>query len=1210
MGCLCGCGADNQHCYLPNRSPSPNTLFENIYAPTFAESLESSLRRVITKSEPSKRVWWRKTYGGDAQDKSSPQFEKRYPLQGGRSHSPALSSDSERLQELNEMDYDSSIMTRKLSNSSQQYCSGLYSPPLDSCPKERPREDPSQISIRKAQASRFRALRDTFRRRAGFDVPTPPNVQNTSLETQIKRPYLEFPPKLFDYPPPSMQPGPVPESAKEFEQPSNNQACDPPKLQYQHYYDVPVQPAHLLAFQPSPPEHQQKYSTERNRTEFPKPQSPTSQASISQGPRKEEMQGSHMRKIEDEQCQPKSDHMACACGFDTHDHLHNHPNRPPSPNTLLEGSWTPESVDMLVARFEAVPSRYEPSKRVHWRQTYGGEAQDTIPRQHKWGEPTKFSDETRGQGIPISRLPTPHLNETEAEVKQDPLCDSKDSISLRLGGSVIRSLSKPPRIKASEGREAQKRPSPNNEEDLRIPLPPAKRVMHNSSSGLQENFTGTSLHSVFDLDQPFSDFSVKLNHSKPFQPDQGELGSRSAPIYVQRDQPKTPSPVKHSHILCSTSQASQKLNWTRDDIRRSVRRKAKESDPTDRLKEQAAISRAPLPNACLCGCGGDAMHCLLPNRPPSPNTFYENFWAPNFTPMLSARLEGVRNKLEPSKRIWWREEFGGCAPDREPSDSEIRGVSYDDLGDVLRTSPPAFSDDTYTFGSMNEDRNQTPGKRQHSTSPHKTPTARPKLRSPKSPTHYVPDRLSPLNIPDFSKRRPVRHKRKELTAEEDEQLLQSALRKLEASRLRLRRHGIPLERGIFAGEKSQSSLPSHHIKEVPSSIQAEKLTDAAEDILQMDHPVYGKIEAMKLRSLRHGTAIYQHEDSAAEGSPSISHGDHVEEGLSDTRVMVDHVEDMLSDTQVTADNPPTEKRQQWRQYLSQKIEAMKLRRNRRQGATIYRNDDTAIKNSPSTSHGNHEEEVPSHTQVRENETLTEGRQPRTHSLYQKIGAMKMRRNCRQGTTIYQNDDAAAESSPSTSNGNHDEAPSDTEVKRNETPTEEYRRWTQSLYQKIEAMKLRRNRRQGTTIYRNDDAGAESSPSISHSIPVDMENEASAVEHQQWRQSLYQKLEVMKLKRHGRQGICIYRREDTDVKCSTSTSYGNHDDMDNETPIEEHQLWRQSLYQRIESMKLRRNGRYGTSIYRHEDTAVESSTPISKVDYFAEMSITKLPTSMV
>lgn len=435
----------------------------------------------------------------------------------------------------------------------------------------------------------------------------------------------------------------------------------------------------------------------------------------------------------------------------------------------------------------------------------------------------------------------------------------------------------------------------------------------------------------------------------------------------------------------------------------------------------------------------------------------------------------------------------------------------------------------------------------------RAPTVRQKTRSPKSPTHYVPNRLPPLQIPDFSKRQPVRHKQKKLTAEEDEELLQSALRKLEASRLdRLRRHGIPIERGIFAGEKSQLSATSHHVVELPSNTPMEKLTNAAEDILQMNRSLYERIIAMKLRrSLRHGAAIYSLEDSAAKGPPSVSQG--IEEMSSDIQVTVHHVEDILSNTTVTVNNPSTEKCHWWTQSLSQKIEAMKLRRDRRQGAAFHRNDDAATQNSPSTSYGNHDEEVPSDTQIKGKETAEEEHQRWTHSLYQRIEAMKLKRNLCQGTAIYRDDNAPVESSPSSSHSNHDEVPLDIQVKGNETPAEEYQRWRQSLFQSIEAMKLRRN---------------------------------------------------------GRQGTAVYRDEDTAVECSTTPSHDEHVDVGSEIPTEGHQLWRQSLYQSIEAMKLRRNGRCGTYTYRRENTAVESSNLSSKVDHFGEMSNTTLPTSMV
>lgn len=893
MGCLCGCGADNQHCYLPNRPSSPNTFFENFYAPTFADVLESYLSRVKARNEPSKRIDWRRKYGGDAQDESPPQYGKRYPKNYNRSYSPLPSPDTERI--INEQSYDTSISQIKPSDSDRQYCSGLYSPPLDLYARQ-VREDPSQTAMREAQDSSLRTLGAILRKRAGLDGPTPPNVHNSPLEPQNERLSFESPPKLIDYTLMTMQPRAVHDSARGDEQVSNNHKSFREYLQFQLDLDVSAQPERSLALQPSSPKLNQDYPSERYRTDSPNPPSPSGQATIRRELEMEETQGPVVRKVEDEQSQPSSDHMACFRGLGTHDHLHSLPNSLQSPKILLEDSWAADSVQISV----------------------GGETQDTVPPRHNWGEPTRSPDESRGRRIRIMRLPTPSPNAAEAEVKQDSPCVSKYSVSPKFSGSAIRSLSKPPRIMASECREARRGLSLNNEKGARIPLLPTKTVMHLSSSGSQDNFTSTFLPNAFKLDQPAPVLLVKPAHTKSCQFDKICFGSRSAPIYGLQDQPRRPSPVKRSRFCHPTSQASPYPKWTKKDTRRSVERKGRALDLADRLNEQVASSRASSPNVCLCGCGGDNLHCLRPNMPPSPNTFYENFWAPNFSHMLRSRLDNARFNLEPSKRIWWREEFGGCAPDREPLDSEIRGFKGIDLGHVLRTSPPPFSDDTYTLGSIYKDRGKLPQKRQHSTSPHETrirspdeaanifkqeltfgldpgssddalcagggklnnefanhgpkptrsrnsfaqtpspstkarsstsPTDRihdtfnpfgitsfssrlprplnpespsderhviwqrqleamrlrenERLKSPKSPTHYIPDRLPPLKLPDFSKP-PVRHKPKVYTAEEDAELLQSALRNIEEAKLEMHRlRGLRLDRGKLAVEKQQ-----------------------------------------------------------------------------------------------------------------------------------------------------------------------------------------------------------------------------------------------------------------------------------------------------------------------------------------------------------------------------------------------------------------------
>lgn len=691
IGCLCGCGADDQHCYLPNRPPFHGIFFENFYAPTFADLLESCLRRVKARKEPSKRIMLTRTYGGDAQDESAPRNGKPYPTKGDRSYSPLPSPGPERI--INEQSYDDSVSQRGCSNSYRQFCSGLYSPPLDLYARQ-VKEDTPQISRREAEDPWLQDMGALLRKQAGLDGPSPPNVKNSSLEPQNEHFNFESLPKLIDNPLMEMQPRAVHESARGGEQPSNNHNSLSEYIQIQLDLDVPAQPEHSLTVQPSRPEINHNSLRERSQTKSPKPFAPTEQTTIRQYLQAEEMHRSGVCRLEDEQSQPSCDHMACFCGLDAHEHLHNLPNRTPLPDTLPEHSWTSDSIQM----------------------SGGGEAQDIIPRRHAWGELARSPDESRGRKTPISRLPNSSPIETEAEVKHDSLCHPKTSISPRLGGSVIRSLSKSPPIKASECREVQEGLSLNNEKGAHDSFPPTKAVMRLSSSGSHDNFTSTLLPNAFNLNQPVPPSSVMPDNTQPFRSDEVCLRSRSAPIHGQQDQPKRLSSAQHSRIRRQTSHASPYPKWTKKDIMRSVEREARALDPRDRLKKQAAISRASSPKVCLCDCGGDNLHCLRPSRPPSPNTFYENFWAPNFAHMLMSRLDNARRKLEPSKRIWWREEFGGCAPDREPLDSELRDLRYIDFGDVLRTSPLPSSDDTYNVEGTAEDRGKSPQRRQHSTS--------------------------------------------------------------------------------------------------------------------------------------------------------------------------------------------------------------------------------------------------------------------------------------------------------------------------------------------------------------------------------------------------------------------------------------------------------------------------------------------------------------
>ena len=112
----------------------------------------------------------------------------------------------------------------------------------------------------------------------------------------------------------------------------------------------------------------------------------------------------------------------------------------------------------------------------------------------------------------VSRLPTPNFEEIiKEERRQDLLYNSDNS------------------------REAQKRPSPRNEEESpQNPLPPATGATHTPFTRSQEIIASTSFPDAFDL--PVSDLSVKLvTHTQPFQFDQGYSASGSPLFYDEHD---------------------------------------------------------------------------------------------------------------------------------------------------------------------------------------------------------------------------------------------------------------------------------------------------------------------------------------------------------------------------------------------------------------------------------------------------------------------------------------------------------------------------------------------------------------------------------------------------------------------------------------------------------------------------------------------------
>ena len=633
--------------------------------------------------------------------------------------------------------------------------------------------------------------------------------------------------------------------------------------------------------------------------------------------------------------------MACICGCDVDDHLHNLPSRPPSPNTFFENFWAPNFAELLTTRLRTVLDESEPSRRALWRRAHGGDAQDTIPSGHKWAHPPKFSDESRG--TPISRLPTPNFDKIKDELWQIRLRFLADSKGFR------------------------KRPRPNNEDEgSQIPSPPAERSMHTSFSWPQRTLSSTLLSNTFDFDQPVPALTKKLiTHSLPLQLSQAYPASNTPPFYGQHSQRPELYHGKRSHFRSPVSKAFRRPKPTKES-RTSARCKAKAGNLSERLGEQAMIS-----NGCLCGCGGDASYYLSPKGPRTSNTIYDSFWAPNFAFIIGTGLEGASAKLELSKRNWRGKEFDGTFLDSEILNSEIETVKEGNRGRVLRTSPLYHG-----LESRIEGRIQSSSKRQRSTclpaipisSPNLPVNAPPeaftnrhdratkvvplddtdeqvnkelanfwsiltssrytatrdpallsKVRPPGTPTHYILDRRPQFKVPESSLIHPTDAKREPPT-EEKLELLRP---KLEIMRPRiLVLASILIEAGMlpmvdrvlqqtFLSMKldglteSLLQAPSVHSKAKPFKSQLHYIPekDTPLEILDFseENPVQhkrkqltqeegeqlwelgpGKLEAMKdERGALYGISIERGRNSPIKSLTSTSSHDHIEEKPSD-----------------------------------------------------------------------------------------------------------------------------------------------------------------------------------------------------------------------------------------------------------------------------------------------------------------------------------------
>lgn len=530
--------------------------------------------------------------------------------------------------------------------------------------------------------------------------------------------------------------------------------------------------------------------------------------------------------------------MTCVSGCDRDDHVYTLPSSTPSSNSASKESGAPTLDKKRTSQFQLVPEDTGPSKSIPTRPKDGGDAQ-----LQEWAKSPDYFDDSR----PPLSLPLPSLGKLISKDKM-----TKEALIQDWHHN-------------SENRRGAQKPRRTSdvEQAFRVLSPPVKSLMLTSSFERRETIPSFCLPNT--LAQSTADLSMKLaTQSLPIQLGQSYRTSGPLPLLVRHTCSERWSPLElNQHRRC-VSQDSSKPTLTEEENRISTKRQAEAVVMEDAPNTKAADSDTSVLEGCLCGCCGNAIRCLRPNRPPSPNTFYESFWAPEFAYMLRTRLDAVATNLEPSRRIWWREEFGGCAPDREPLFSETWNRKWGDRGDVLRTSPPRLYDSA-TVRRLTQLK-ASPTQRRVPSLPNRPTCTLTKLdglaqdfqrplnnasksvpryiagrtcekpvkdspdqytndrrgrslfrelivartaKSLKSPTHYVPDRLPPLKIPEISKENQLVPKREQLTLEERQQHRQSALQKLEASRLEMQR---------LLAENPFHSSKSDDVKESQSSV--------------------------------------------------------------------------------------------------------------------------------------------------------------------------------------------------------------------------------------------------------------------------------------------------------------------------------------------------------------------------------------------------------
>ena len=556
-------------------------------------------------------------------------------------------------------------------------------------------------------------------------------------------------------------------------------------------------------------------------------------------------------------------------------------------------------------RLQLVLYKATPSQRISWRQEHGEDTQDTIPSERK--------PNCMDVSGPSLRWPTPSLEGSTSgeQMSQEEFVQDRHRSSDGSGA-------------------AEEKSSPTHgEDDSRYPLPSAKQAVHSLPGKLQKIAATTSLLDA--PNPPDLDPSMKLaTHNGPSQHDQGYVASSAHPLHSLDDKSQSSSPVDLHHCRHPISQIPRDTMSMKDENWISVNFKAEAVSPKSRLDSQTTKPAASIVDGCLCGCGGDAMRCLRPNKPPSmvDDTFFDKSLDSHLGMLLKLRLEDVVRKLEPSRRIWWREEFGGCAPDRKPLDSELRSIRDNDLGSVLRTSLPLF-DDMTTIGKQAQ--HQPSRKRQRSMSLPTTATHHqdgngnlpqdytcPLNNAPKSAPPYESIKKCKTSARDFENSRPHDVRARPLFREP---IVAPKAKPLKSPSYYIPNKPPPVKYHA-AGKAPPINLKEIFLKKQPPHPKVQELT--AEEREKRRQSTLRLMEAAS-RKMRHMIAMKAKRTSLPlEDQSSASN--------------CDTVHQTQSDAEVKKKARNTERFEQTNHRWNHTIEAMKARKNSRHGTALYQHD--------------------------------------------------------------------------------------------------------------------------------------------------------------------------------------------------------------------------------------------------------------------------------